>query len=95
MEKSALDLINSLGFELLSCVFLSLNIWSLCRDKVVKGVSLVSAGFYASWAWWNVYYYFSLDQSFSFYAGILVAILTSWWIILAVKYRHQKPAMLS
>ena len=94
MEKSTLDLINSLGFELLSCVFLSLNIWSLCRDKVVKGVSLISAAFYASWAWWNVYYYFSLNQPLSFCAGILVAILTSWWIILALRYRHQKKTVL-
>jgi hypothetical protein len=94
MEKSALDLINSVGFELLSCIFLSLNIWSLCKDKVVKGISLASAAFYASWAWWNVYYYLSLSQIFSFSAGILVAILTSWWIILALLYRHQKKDVL-
>jgi hypothetical protein len=88
MEKETLDLINSFGFEILSCVFLSLNIWSLYKDKIVKGISLSSAAFYASWSCWNVYYYFALDQSFSFYAGILVAILTSWWILLALWYRH-------
>jgi hypothetical protein len=89
MEKSTLDLINSLGFELLSCLFLALNIHSLYRDKVVKGISLPSGAFYAAWATWNVFYYFSLSQPISFYAGILVATLTTWWIVLAVWYKHK------
>lgn len=89
MEKETLDLINSLGFEVLSCIFLSLNIYSLYRDKVVKGVSLGSAAFYAAWSCWNVYYYFSLSQSLSFYAGIGVATLTTWWVVLALWYRHN------
>ena len=90
MEKTTLDLINSLGFELLSCLFLSLNIWSLFRDKTVKGISLTSAAFYATWSTWNVFYYFSLNQPLSFYAGVLVAILTTWWILLAVYYKYRK-----
>ena len=89
MEKTVLDLINCLGFELASCVLVTLNILSLYKDKVVRGISLMSAGFYACWAWWNVFYYFSLCQTFSYWAGILVAVLTTWWIVLAVYYKKK------
>jgi hypothetical protein len=88
MEKATLDFINSFGFELVSCIFLSLNIIALYRDKVVKGLSLLSAGFYATWACWNVFYYFHLDQPASFWVAIPVAVLTTWWIVLAWWYRH-------
>ena len=89
MEKTTLDFINSVGFEILSCLFLSFNIWSLYRDKIVKGISLSSGAFYATWATWNVFYYWSLNQPLSFWAGILVATLTTWWIVLAIYYKKK------
>lgn len=87
MEKTILDFINAIGFEGMSCLFLTFNLRQLYVDKVVRGISLMSCGFYAIWACWNIFYYWSLNQPLSFYFGILVAILSVWWIILAVLYR--------
>lgn len=86
------DLINSFGFELASCLFLSLNIYSLYRDKIVKGMSVLSMAFYNSWAIWNVFYYYSINQSWSYYIGVAVAILTTWWTVQAIWYCHKNKS---
>ena len=65
-----------------------LNILTLYKDKTVKGISLASMLFYAFWALWNVYYYYALDQQSSCDIGIVVAILSTWWIVLALRYRN-------
>lgn len=89
MEKTTLDLINSLGFELFSCLFISLNLISLYRDKTVKGMSSLSMLFYMTWALWNIYYFFSLNQLVSGWLAVCYAILCVWWTIVAVYYRHK------
>jgi len=86
------DLINSFGFELASCLFLSLNIYSLYRDRIVKGMSMLSMAFYNSWAIWNVFYYYSINQSWSYYIGVAVAILTTWWTVVAIWYCHKNKS---
>ena len=90
MEKTTIDIINSIGFESMSCIFLSLNVVALYKHKVVKGISITSSSFFALWAIWNVFYYFSLDQRFSFMVAVLVAVLSSWWCVLAIWYRINK-----
>ena len=88
------DLINSFGFELVSCLFLSLNIYSLYRDKIVKGMSVLSMAVLQLMGdmervW---FYYYSINQSWSYYIGVAVAILTTWWTVQAIWYCHKNKS---
>lgn len=91
------DIINGL-FESAGGFFILLSILKLHREKQVKGVSWWHAGFFATWGYWNLYFYPSLDQWFSFWGGLfLVAMNTVWllqmayWIRRAKKWQAGKP----
>jgi len=79
------DLINSF-FEGLGSFFVCLNIYTLHRDKIVKGVSKLTVLFFATWGYFNIYYYSSLLQWFSFSAGIFLAVANTIWISQMVYY---------
>jgi len=83
------DLINGC-FELFSALLLLLNIRIILKDKTVKGVSLIPAGFFLSWSVWNIYYYSHLDQWFSFYGGIILLVVNTTWMGLALYYRRKE-----
>lgn len=79
------DLINGL-FEAFGGASIWLNVRRILKDKQVRGVSLVATAFFASWGWWNCYYYPSLGQWLSFWGGVVIVSANSVWIFLAVKY---------
>jgi len=83
------DFINGI-FELFGGVAISFSIAKVLKDKKVKGVSLIPVVFFTTWGFWNLYYYPSLGQSVSFWAGIGVAIANLIWLILLIKYRKEK-----
>lgn len=72
------DLINGL-FEVFGGAFIFLSIRRLHREKIVRGVSLVHVMFFTLWGAWNLYYYPSLDQWFSFVGGVAVSIANVTW----------------
>ena len=65
------DAVNG-AFEVLGGLF----ILNLCRivwnDKAVAGVSIVSIIFFTGWGVWNLFYYPTLNQWWSFYGGLVV-----------------------
>ena len=79
------DLVNG-AFETCGFFFILPSIIRLVQDKEVKGVSLIHAGFFWIWGLWNLYYYPSLNQQFSFYGGILLFTANTIWIVLLVYY---------
>lgn len=81
------DLING-SFELLAGVMILNNCRVLYRDKLVRGVSVWTTVFMSAWAIWNLYYYPSLDQWWSFVGGIVVGVGNVAWVTLAVAYRR-------
>jgi hypothetical protein len=83
------DTINGL-FELCASLFIFNQCRVLWNSKQADGVSMVSIIFFISWAIWNLIYYPSLGQTFSFYAGILVMIANSTWVFLIWKIRKDK-----
>lgn len=86
------DTING-SYELIGGIFLLLNCIKLYRDKKVRGVMLSTATFFATWSWWNLYYYPSLNQWVSFCGGLLIAITNAAWVIMAIYYsRKEKRA---
>lgn len=77
-------------FEFTGAMFLFLNVKILLRDKQIKGISVLPTIFYSSWGLWNLYFYPSLNQMWSFYGGIFVALANITWVILALKYKLKE-----
>lgn len=76
------DTINAL-FELGGSIVTWMNFFKLLKDKGVKGVYWATWVFFSSWGIWNIYYYPTLGQYLSFYAGILLASGNIAWLIAA------------
>ncbi len=82
------DLLNA-TFELVGACFLAVDCKRLHRDKCLRGLWWPGRVFWASWGVWNVFYYPSIGQTLSFYAGLLVLAANAVWCALAWKYRKQ------
>lgn len=83
----SLDAINGL-FEAGGGIFLLNNCRIVLRDKAVKGISILSTAYFAAWGAFNIFYYPSLHQWFSFCGGILIVVSNLIWIFLLLKYRN-------
>lgn len=81
------DLING-AFELLGGLALWQNVKRIRADKQIKGVNWQVTLFFTSWGFWNLFYYPSLDQWFSFAGGLNIVAANCWWLFYAVKYRN-------
>lgn len=73
------DLINGL-YEAGGGLMLIRNVRQLHRDKQVRGVSVLTSAFFASWGWWNLFYYPHLGQWLSFTGGVLVTAVNAVWV---------------
>lgn len=82
------DLINGL-FEFGGAAFNFLNIQAIWRDKKVRGVSVVPSTFFTAWGFWNLYYYPSLDQWWSFTGGLAIVTMNTVWVVLALYYGRK------
>lgn len=83
------DFCNGL-FELFGGIMLGLNVLQLYRDKEVKGVHWGAVAFFFSWGLWNLYYYPSLNQWWSFAGGCLIASMNFAWLFLLVFYSLKR-----
>lgn len=79
------DMINGV-FELVGGLFLVLNVRRLYIDKQMKGVSLTPVVFFTAWGFWNLFFYPAVGAWYSFYGGMLIAVVNTAWIVLAVRY---------
>jgi hypothetical protein len=82
------DAING-GFEAIAGLLMWLNVAAVIKDKAVHGVNLWSTGFFVAWGYWNLWYYPSLAQSFSFLGGLMVVTANTTWFILLLKYKRS------
>ena len=85
------DLINGL-FECVGALVLTMNVRQLLKDKVLHGVHILPTVFYTGWGLWNLYYYPSLDQWFSFIGAIAIVTVNAVWVTLAIHYTRNKHA---
>jgi len=72
------DILNGI-FELCGGFIILLSIVKLHREKMVRGVSWAHVAFFAAWGFWNLFYYPSLDQWFSFAGGVTIVITNTIW----------------
>jgi len=86
------DYVNG-AFEILGAVAIAGHVRQVLKDKAVAGVSIMSVIFFASWGFWNLYYYPHLGQWASFAGGIAIVLDNCCWIAGMVYYtRHPKLA---
>ena len=81
------DLINGL-FEFTGALFIFYHCRTLFRDKLVKGVSILSTVYFFSWGLWNLFYYPSLNQTWSFIGGVAIMLANITWIGMMVYYHY-------
>ena len=84
-----MDLANG-SFEMIGAVMLGRNVWQLCKDKIVRGVHWWATAFFASWGVWNLGYYPSLDQWFSFSGGVAIVAINTVWLVQMFYYNWQE-----
>lgn len=85
------DMING-SFELMGAFFLLLNIRQLYRDKELNGVHWLPTLFFSTWGIWNLYYYPSLGQWYSFAGGLAIVCINTFWLGQIAWYAKLKPA---
>jgi len=85
------DLVNGL-FEAIGALFVWRNFVQLRRDGEVKGVYWPVTAFFAAWGVWNLYYYPTLGQWFSFSAGVVLCAGNIAWVIGVLRLRARKNA---
>jgi hypothetical protein len=76
------DALNGL-FELFGAVFAWRNALQLYRDREIRGVYWPAWVFFTAWGLWNLYYYPSLGQWFSFGSGCLLVCGNIAWCVTA------------
>lgn len=81
------DVVNGL-FECLAGFAILNHCRILYKDKLYRGVSLLSTAFFMAWGFWNLFYYPHLDQIFSFLGGIAVVSANVLWVVLMLYYRR-------
>ncbi len=81
----SLDLING-TFEIGGAFVNLINIRQIFKDKEVKGVHWAPFVFFTTWGIWNLLYYPSLAQWFSFFGGVILVIVNIIYIIGLMKY---------
>lgn len=84
-----LDTVNSI-FEFVSAGVIWLSVWQIWKDKGSKGIHWAQAVFFSLESVWNLHYYRSLGQSYSFIAGILVCLGNIAWVWLAFVWFRQQ-----
>lgn len=83
------DLFNGV-MEFIASLFIFHSCYCLYRDKKVHGISVPSIVFFTSWSIWNVYYYYQLNQPYSFYLSLLIPFFNIIWISLFIYYKLNK-----
>ena len=83
------DLVNGL-YEFMGAPFICLSIVKLYKEKKVRGISWVHAGFFASWGYWNLYYYPHLNQWCSFIGGVFIVITNTIWLGQLIYYTKKE-----
>jgi drug/metabolite transporter superfamily protein YnfA len=82
------DYINCL-IEVIGALLICKNVQVLYRDKIFKGVFLPTIVFFTMWGVWNLFYFPSINQHYSFYGGIFLCLSNLTWIGLVMYYKRR------
>lgn len=88
-EPMTPDFING-SFEIVAGLLIWMNVRRLHKDKKVRGVSIVPMYFFMLWGYWNLYYYPSLNQWWSFVGGVAVVIANTVWVAQMIYWNYKE-----
>lgn len=80
-----MDQINAF-FEFVGALLICFSIRRMAVDKQVRGVSLVPTTFFATWGFWNLFFYPHLHQWWSFGAGLFMVTVNAIWLVQMMYY---------
>lgn len=84
------DMLNGL-FEFVGACLIGLSINRLRVDREVKGVSLFPVTFFASWGFWNLFFYPYLHQWWSFAGGLVMVTMNGIWMLQMAYFIWVEP----
>ena len=79
------DMING-GFEFAGALLTWMNVRRIHQDQGYAGIFAPAIILFTSWGLWNLYYYPSLGQWWSFAGGIVLASANVAWLALMLYY---------
>lgn len=71
-----------------SCALLK-NVLKLHVDKMVRGYHWSATAFFMGWGYWNIYYYPSVGDWWSFTGGLFVVSINTFWLAQMMVYRKN------
>ena len=80
-------------FEFIGGLFLWMNVITLYKDKATRGIYYPTVIFFFIWGVWNLWYYPSLDQWWSFIGGVWLATANLVWILLFMYYKRNEGVL--
>lgn len=83
------DLINGL-IEFVGSYFTWVNVYRVHQDRGYAGIYLPAILFFWSWGLWNLYYYPSLGQWWSFWGGVSLNLANLCWLGAMVYYGRKR-----
>lgn len=78
------DIVNAV-YEIGGTAATVVNIRTLLRDRIIRGMHWAATTFFFSWGVWNLYYYSHLDQFVSMLAASTLAVSNCVYLLLAWK----------
>lgn len=83
------DFLNGL-FEFVGSLFILSSCFRIHKDKKVHGITWYHVAFFMTWGYWNIYFYPSLGQWWSFAGGISVCLINTIWLAMILYYLRRQ-----
>ncbi len=76
-------------FEFFGSMALMKNVFKLHADKMVRGYHWAATAYFMSWGYWNIFYYPSVGDWWSFTGGLFVVAVNTFWLGQMIHYRKN------
>jgi hypothetical protein len=83
-----LDQINA-GFEMAGAISRTFDCVQLYRAKRFVGGSLFTAFFFLMWGFFNIVFYPSLGQTYSYLAALALTTMNALWLVMAMYFNWR------
>lgn len=87
IDPQFLDYGNSF-FEVSGGFFVATSCYEMHKKKLVSGVTIPYITFFVVWGFWNIPYYFNLDQPWSLYGAFGVCLTNCIWMAQIIYYKR-------
>jgi hypothetical protein len=82
-------------FQAGACAFLALSIFTIFRDRELKGVSVWMIGYFTMWTLFGTWNWYALGMFWSFVTSVLMGILYLIWLALAIAVKFENSERLN